>query len=408
MKCRFDGKPVEHVFVDLGFSPPSNSYLSEAQLVEPEAQYPLKLYVSERTWLVQIGEMKKADEIFNESYAYYSSFSKSWLEHARKYVEMIASRLKLGKNSFVIEIASNDGYLLKNFLPLGIPVLGVEPSGGPAKEAAKLGIPCAVEFFTEEFGHRLRSEGRQADLIAGNNVFAHVPNVNDFIRGLKAALKPNGTVTLEFPHLMELIEYNQYDTIYHEHFSYFSLYTAQEIFKHHGMCVYDVERLKTHGGSLRIYVRHEADKSNPVSSRVAELLALEEQKGMRTLDYYLTFAKRVRQHKLEIVKFIAEEKLKGKTFAAYGAAAKGNTLLNYCGITYPVIDFVVDASPHKQGLYMPGNHIPIVPEARLRESRPDYVIILPWNLKDEIMQQIAYVREWGARFVVPIPRLDVL
>ncbi len=407
MKCRFDGTEMSAVFVDLGFSPPSNSYLRAEQLMEPEIHYPLKLYVNERTFYVQIEEVKKASEIFSSDYAYFSSFSSSWLEHAKKYVDMISSRLNLTNESFVVEIASNDGYLLKNFLPKQIPMLGVEPSMSVAAASRELKIPTITEFFTESLAKNLAADGKKADLIIGNNVFAHVPDVNDFVGGLKQLLKPTGTVTLEFPHLLRLIEENQYDTIYHEHYSYFSLHTSQVIFKAHGLEIYDVDQLRTHGGSLRVYLRHSGNSDLQISSNVLSVLDAEKAAGLVSLDRYIEFGEKVKAHKLHFLNKIIGLKERGCSIAAYGAAAKGNTLLNYAGVGSDLIDFVVDRSPHKQGLFMPGSHIPIVDEGRLKSEKPDYVLILPWNLKEEITSQLSYIREWGGRFIIPIPNIEI-
>lgn len=408
MNCRFDNQPLTHEFVDLGFSPPSNSLLTSSQLNEPEIHYPLKLYVSERTFLVQIEEHKKAEEIFSEEYVYFSSFSSSWLKHSKNYVEQMTERFRLDQNSQVIEIASNDGYLLQYFKEKNIPTLGIEPTHSTAKVALQKNIETWVEFFGVELANKLAKEDRKADLLLGNNVLAHVPNLNDFVAGLKIALKSDGVITMEFPHLMQLVENNQFDTIYHEHFSYFSFFTVQQIFKAHNLILFDVEEIPTHGGSLRIYAKHAEDTSKAISNNVDKLIAKEFQKGMNTLDYYKNFQEKVNKVKYDFLDFLLEQKKLGKKVVAYGAAAKGNTLLNYCGIKKDLISFVIDKSPHKQGKFLPANHIPIVSENLLREEKPDFIVILPWNIKDEIMTQLSYITEWKGKFVVAIPNLEVL
>ena len=407
MKCRFCHHKLTHKFIDLINAPPSNSFLTKDQLNEPEVFYPLKLHVCENCFLVQIDEYKKSDEIFSGDYAYFSSYSKSWLEHARKYADMITDSLELNAESHVIEIASNDGYLLQYFKEKQILCLGIEPSSNTAQAAREKGIETLEEFFGVELAERLAQEGRKADLIIGNNVLAHVPDINDFVSGLKIALKNGGVVTMEFPHLMRLIEENQFDTIYHEHFSYLSFHTVRRIFAKHGLVLFDVEELITHGGSLRIYARHDEDESKSVTPNVAELLEKEVSKGMSQLDYYLDFQHKADKVKHALLAFLLEQKKAGKKVAAYGAAAKGNTLLNYCGVKKDLIEFVVDASPHKQGKFLPGSHIPVVSERNIKETRPDFVIILPWNIKDEVMDQVSYIRKWGGRFVVPIPEIEI-
>ena len=408
MKCRFCNNNLTHEFIDLANAPPSNSFLSKEQLSEPEVFYPLKLYVCDNCFLVQIKEYKKSGEIFNEDYAYFSSFSTTWLEHAKKYVDMITARLGLDVASLVMEIASNDGYLLQYFKEKQIPCMGIEPSANTAQAARGKGIETLEEFFGVSFAERLVQEGRKADLIIGNNVFAHVPDVNDFVAGLKIALKDNGVITLEFPHLMQLIEQNQFDTIYHEHFSYFSLSTARLIFEKHGLELFDVEQLSTHGGSLRIYGKHKDDASKNISPIVTALLREEKAKGMQTTEYYDGFQNKADLVKCDLVDFLIKQKKDGKKVAAYGAAAKGNTLLNYCGIKRDLIKYVVDASPHKQGMFLPGSHIPVVKEEEIIRSKPDYVLILPWNIKHEIMEQLSYIREWDGRFVVAVPHLKIV
>lgn len=407
MNCRFDNLPLTHVFIDLDFSPPSNSFLTAEQLNEPEVHYPLKLYVSERTFLVQIDEYKKADEIFSQDYVYFSSYSTSWLAHCKQYVEMITTRLELNETSQVVEIASNDGYLLQYFKEKNIPVLGIEPTLGTAQVAQSKGISTWVAFFGIELARKLVQQGKQADLLIGNNVLAHVPNLNDFVAGLKITLKPTGVITMEFPHLMQLIENNQFDTIYHEHFSYFSFLTVKQIFEKHGLTLFDVEEIPTHGGSLRIYAKHTENNALSVSENVYALLEKEISKGMNTLAYYQGFQEKADKIKCDFLSFLLEQKRVGKKIAAYGAAAKGNTLLNYCGIRKDLITFVVDKSPYKQGKYLPGSHIPVVSEEVLKLEKPDFVIIFPWNIKEEIEKQLSYIRAWNGKFVVAIPELKV-
>ena len=408
MKCRFCNTPLHHEFIDLINAPPSNAFLTEKQLNEPEIFYPLKLFVCHNCFLVQIYEYKDSKEIFNQNYAYFSSYSTSWLEHAKKYVDMITDRLRLGTESHVMEIASNDGYLLQYFKEKQIPCLGIEPSSNTAQAAREKGIDTLEEFFGVELAERLAQEGKKADLIIGNNVLAHVPDINDFVAGLKIALKNGGVVTMEFPHLMRLIEENQFDTIYHEHFSYLSFHTVRRIFAKHGLVLFDVEELITHGGSLRIYARHDEDESKSVTPNVAELLRKEAARGMLKLDYYLDFQQKADKVKYALLSFLLEQKKRGKKVVAYGAPAKGNTLLNYCGVKKDLIEFIMDASPHKQGKYLPGNHIPVVDEAKIRKAKPDYVLILPWNIKTEITEQLSYLRDWGGRFVMAVPEIKII
>ena len=407
MKCRFCQHELHHEFIDLVNAPPSNSFLTKDQLNEPEVFYPLKLYVCDKCFLVQIDEYKKSNEIFSHDYAYFSSFSKIWLDHAKRYVDMITDRLRLNVESHVIEIASNDGYLLQYFKEKQIPCLGIEPSANTARAAREKGIDTLEEFFGADLAERLAQEGKKADLIIGNNVLAHVPDINDFVKGLKIALNSGGVVTMEFPHLMRLVEENQFDTIYHEHFSYLSFHTVRQIFAKYGLVLFDVEELATHGGSLRIYARHDEDESKPVMPNVAELLEKEAARGMLTLDYYLDFQQKADKVKYALLSFLLEQKEQGKKVAAYGAAAKGNTLLNYCGVKKDLIEFVVDASPHKQGMFLPGSHIPVVKEEEITRLKPDYVIILPWNIKNEITEQLSYIREWDGKFVVAVPEIKV-
>ncbi|MGJ8651540.1 MAG: methyltransferase domain-containing protein [Opitutaceae bacterium] len=404
--CRFDGLPLSHTFVDLGFCPPSNSYLKPSDLNDPEVYYPLKLYVSERTFLVQVDEFKKAEEIFSDDYAYFSSYSTSWLDHARAYVEKMTERFGLDGNSKVVELASNDGYLLQYFVERGVPVLGVEPSKSVAAAARAKHVETITEFFGVELAEKLKSVGVSADLLVANNVLAHVPDLNDFVGGMKVLLADAGVITIEFPHLMNLVERVEFDTIYHEHFSYFSFYTVKLVLEAHGLEVFDVEELRTHGGSLRVYAQH-AGGPQTCDDHVAKLLATEQRKGMRELSYYQGFQEKVDAIKFALLRFLIDQREAGKRVVAYGAAAKGNTLLNYCGVRSDLVEFVVDASLYKQGRLMPGSHIPIVDEARLKEVKPAFILILPWNLRDEISAQLAYAMDWGAKFVTVIPEITI-
>lgn len=408
MKCRFCQHELSLELVDLNYSPPSNSFLSARQLGEPELRFPLKVWVCDQCWLGQIDEYKHAHEIFDQDYVYFSSYSSSWLAHAKRYVGDMRERLKLGHDAFVVEVASNDGYLLQYFKEANVPCLGVEPTASTAEVCRGKGIEVLQDFFGERIGAQLAGTHRPADLILANNVFAHVPDINDFTEGLKQALAPQGTITLEFPHFMQLIQQRQFDTIYHEHFSYLSLHTTQEIFRRHGLCVYDVEELGTHGGSLRVYGRHAENEALPVTARVTELLARETGLGMQTPDFYRQFAKDVVDIKLDLLSFLIAQKRDGRHVMGYGAAAKGNTLLNYAGALSDLLPSVVDMSPHKVGKFLPGVHIPVLSVDAIRAQRPDYLLILPWNLKEEVMAQHAYIREWGGQFVVAIPRLEVL
>ena len=406
MKCRHCETQLKHVFIDLGFAPPSNAYLTLNDLTLPEKFYPLKIKVCSNCWLVQTEDYAQADELFNSDYAYFSSTSTGWLAHAANYAQTMINQLGLTRASYVIEVASNDGYLLKNFLAAGIPCLGIEPTASTAAAAERLGIPVLREFFSEALGNRIATDGRQADLIAGNNVFAHVPDINDFTRGLKAILKSGGTITLEFPHLMRLVEHVQFDTVYHEHFSYLSLYTVSRIFESAGLRLLDVEQLSTHGGSLRVYGCHE-DDARATTLAVDALLSKEKQRGLRNMDTYTSFQAHANQVKDDLLTFLIEQKRLGKKVAAYGAAAKGNTLLNYAGVKPDLLSFICDAALSKQGKFMPGSHIPILTPQAMQECRPDFVVILPWNLADEIVKSNAFVREWGGKFVTAIPALHV-
>ena len=406
MNCRHCGTPLTHTFLDLGCAPPSNAYLRAADLDRPELYYPLKIKVCGHCWLVQTEDHASADELFHPDYAYFSSTSTGWLDHAARYAEEMAARLQLSADSLVIEVASNDGYLLRNFVAARIPCLGIEPTASTAAAAEKLGIPVLREFFGERLGRELAAQGRLADLVVGNNVFAHVPDINDFSRGLKAVLKPGGTVTLEFPHLMELLEHTQFDTVYHEHFSYLSLHTASRILAAAGLRVRDVGRFATHGGSLRVFACHE-DDPRPAESAVAALLAEEARRGMQDIAIYAAFQARADQVKNDLLSFLLEQKRAGKTVAAYGAAAKGNTLLNYAGVKPDLLPFVCDAARLKQGRFMPGSRIPILPPSVLEAQRPDYVLILPWNIASEVREQLAGLARQGTRFVTAVPSLEI-
>lgn len=407
MICRFDKQPLTEEFIDLGFSPPSNAFLTKDQLNEPEYYFPLKLYVNERNFLVQIDEYAKADKIFSSDYVYFSSYSRSWLEHSKRYVEMMIERFNLNCSTQIIEIASNDGYLLQYFKEKDIPVLGIEPTISTAQVAQKKGIQTITKFFGIALAQELSSIGKQADLLLGNNVLAHVPDLNDFVGGLKVALKPSGIITMEFPHLMHLVEQNQFDTIYHEHFSYFSLHTVKTIFEFFGLTIFDVEEIPTHGGSLRIFAKHTEYTNLQVVDRVAALLEKEENRGMTHISYYKDFQQKVNSTKNQFLGFLIEQAKNNKKVGAYGAAAKGNTLLNYCGIKPDLLPWVVDASPYKQGKYLPGSHIPVVNEEVIRQVKPNFIVIFPWNIKNEIESQLSYVRDWGCKFVVAIPELTI-
>lgn len=406
MRCRHCAAPLGVTFVDLGFAPPSNANLNRDDLAKREAYYPLRVKVCTKCWLVQTEDYAQAEELFTANYPYFSSTSVSWVGHAAQYAAMIARRLDLGPSSLVLEVGCNDGYLLQHFLHAGIPCLGIEPTSSTAAAAEGLGIPVIREFFGEQLGRRLGSTRGGADLIVGNNVYAHVPDINDFTIGLKNALKRGGTVTLEFPHLMRLIEQVQFDTIYHEHFSYLSLFTVQRIFEANGLRIWDVEELPTHGGSLRVYGCHEEDEVE-IRPAVATILQEEESRGLRSLAAYRTFQAKADQIKDDLLLFLIEQKRAGKKVAAYGAAAKGNTLLNYAGVRPDLLPFVCDAAPAKQGKFLPGSHIPTLPPATLNEQRPDFLIILPWNIAAEIKRQNARLSSLGTRFVTAIPRLEI-
>lgn len=409
MKCRHCQTELNHVFVDLDYSPVSNAMLNPEQLNEPESHYPLKIFVCHECFLVQVDEIEKAEKIFDEEYTYFSSFSSSWLAHAKAYVDKMMERFTFGPDSQVLEIASNDGYLLQYFKELNVPVLGVDPTANTAREAGKKGIRTIVDFFSTRLAtEELAGKGVMADLIIGNNVLAHVPDINDFVKGMQVALKPDGIITMEFPHLLKLVEECQFDTIYHEHFSYLSFIAVQRIFARQGLELFDVEELPTHGGSLRIYAKQAGDTTKEISPHVGRLLEKERAAGVDTLDFYKGFQDKVQSIKYDTLTFLINEKKKGKKVIAYGAAAKGNTLLNYCGIKgTDLIQFAVDASPHKQGKHLPGSHIPVRGKEAIREYQPDTVIILPWNLKKEISEQLSYIREWGGQFALFIPQTAV-
>lgn len=405
-RCRFCGAALTHTLVDLGMSPLCESFLTAEQLNQMEPFYPLHVYVCSECFLVQLEEYVSPEKIFTH-YAYFSSFSDTWLDHARRYSEMAIERFHLTAENFVIEIASNDGYLLQNFVNAGIPVLGIEPAVNVAEAALKIGVSTLIAFFSEDVARNLVANGRKADLIIGNNVLAQVPGLNDFVAGLKVMLAPAGVITLEFPHLYQLMSGNQFDTIYHEHFSYFSFYSTKKIFAKHELEIFDVEELPTHGGSLRIYLHHADDNRHQVSDRVKNLEQQELKNEVNKLNTYSTFGENVKETKRKLLEFFITAKRQEKRIAGYGAPGKGNTLLNYCGIRTDFLDYTVDRSPFKQGKFLPGTHIPIYPPEKISETRPDYLFILPWNLKDEIMKQMAFVRDWGGKFVVPIPELRV-
>ena len=402
LMCRFCGNILNHTFVDLGVSPLANAYIKPEDSQKMEPFYPLHVYICEECYLVQLPQLQSPEEIFGD-YAYFSSYSELWLKHARDYTELMMERFGFDSNCLVMELASNDGYLLQYFKKNSIPVLGIEPAKNVAQVAQDAGIPTIVKFFGVQTARELATGAKYADLLIGNNVLAHVPDLNDFVKGMKILLKPNGIITMEFPHLMRLMEKNQFDTIYHEHFSYFSFITVKRVFAANGLEIFDVEELPTHGGSLRIYACHAEDESKPTETRVRDLIAREEAAGFNTLEHYLSFTEKVNEAKRSILNFLIETKKDGKSIAGYGAPAKGNTLLNYCGIRTDFIDYTVDRSPHKQGHFLPGTHIPIYHPDKIKETRPDYLIILPWNLKDEIMEQMAHIRDWGGKFVMLMP-----
>jgi SAM-dependent methyltransferase len=404
--CRFCAAPVDHIFADLGMSPLANSYLTPQQANAMEPFYPLRAFVCSECFLVQLEEFETADHIFSE-YAYFSSYSTTWLEHSRRYVEKVVERFGISDRSHVVELASNDGYLLQFFHERQVPVLGIEPAANVAKVALQKGIPTLVEFFGRETANSLVPDSA-ADLLIGNNVLAHVPDLNDFVGGMKILLKPGGVITMEFPHLMSLVRDNQFDTIYHEHFSYFSFLTVRRVFAEHGLRLFDVEELPTHGGSLRIYGAHAEDTGKPETERAAELEERERSAGYENVATYSAYARQVEEEKREILSFLIELKRRGLSIAGYGAPAKGNTLLNFCGVGTDFIDYTVDLNPHKQGHLLPGSHIPIRAPEALRDTKPDVVLILPWNLREEIIEQHAYVREWGGKFAARAPEMQLL
>ncbi len=402
--CRLCGAPLRVTFADLGLSPIANEYVKDVDA--EERFYPLHAFVCESCLMVQLGTIVDAEVIFPPEYAYFSSYSDSWVEHARRYVEMMSERFGYGAGHKVIEVASNDGYLLQFFVERGVPVLGVEPTASTAASAEERGVPSLVEFFGSELATRLVDEGHSADLVIGNNVLAHVPPVHDFVEGLRIVLKPGGVVTMEFPHLLRLIEEREFDTIYHEHYSYWSLLVVERLFSEHGLALFDVEELRSHGGSLRIFARHAGEGAG--GEAVEELKQRERAAGLDRIETYQAFGESVRAAKRDLLEFLLQAKREGKSVAAYGAAAKGTTLLNYCGIRSDFVDYVVDRNPHKQGTYLPGVRLPIHAPDHVAETKPDYLLILPWNLAEEISGQMAHIREWGGRFVVPIPQVRLL
>ncbi len=406
--CRSCGAGLEETFVDLGMSPVSNAFLTSDGLQSMEPFYPLHAYVCGGCFLVQLEEFESRENIFNDHYAYLSSYTSGWLRHCEAYARLMIERFRLGPASHVVEVASNDGYLLQYFSSAGIPVLGIEPTANTARIAESKGIPTVVKFLGAATARQIRGPGRGADLLVGNNVLAHVPDLNDFVEGLGILLAPGGVITMEFPHLLRLIRLNQFDTIYHEHFSYFSLLAARSAFARHGLAVFDVEELETHGGSLRLYVRRAGSGGEPVSSAVETLAAEEHEAGLDRIETYREFQATAEATKRDLLEFLIREKRNGRTIVGYGAPAKGNTLLNYCGIRADFLPFTVDLSPEKQGKFLPGTHIPVLAPEAIREARPDFVLILPWNIKEEIMEQMSHIREWGGRFVVPIPQVAVL
>lgn len=404
--CRFCRSELRHTFVDLGMSPLCQTHIEPHQLNHMEPFYPLHAYVCEKCFLVQLDQYVASEAIFSE-YAYFSSYSDSWVQHAKTYAEKMVTRFGINPRSLVTEIASNDGYLLQHFVAMKIPVLGIEPAANIARVAIEKGVPSVVKFFGAQTAREVAADKGKADLLLGNNVLAHVPDLNDFVAGMKILLKSDGIITMEFPHLMRLMQESQFDTIYHEHFSYFSFTTVEKVFAAHGLTLFDVEELPTHGGSLRIYARHSADTGKPVTERVTELRSREAAAGFTRLETYFEFSEKVKETKRAILDFLIRARREGKTIAGYGAPGKGNTLLNYCGIRTDFLDYTVDRNPYKQGKYTPGTRIPIYPPEKIKETKPDYLFILPWNLKDEIMSQTGYIRDWGGRFVVPIPDVRV-
>lgn len=407
MKCRFCQTELTHTFVDLGHQPLSNAYIEKDKNQNMEPFYPLHTYVCSNCHLVQLDEFESPEQIFSD-YAYFSSYSDSWLKHCEQYAKQMIEHFGFDSSKQVIEIASNDGYLLQYFKQAGIPVLGVEPAANVANVALEKGIPTEIAFLTREFAQSFVQSNNKADLLIGNNVLAHVPNINDFVAGLKTLLAPNGVLTMEFPHLLNLMQKNQFDTIYHEHFSYLSCLTVQQIFKHHGLCLFDVDEIPTHGGSLRIFAKHQECEQYPVEQCVANLIEREKEAGLASIDSYLSFSEVTKQVKRDLLSFLIQAYNQGKTVVGYGAPAKGNTLLNYCGIRTDLLEYTVDRSIHKQNRLLPGTHIPVFAPEKIKETKPDYVLILPWNIKDEVMEQMSFIKDWGGQFIVPIPTTEVL
>ncbi|MEZ5105559.1 MAG: class I SAM-dependent methyltransferase [Draconibacterium sp.] len=407
-KCRFCGNQLQYSVINLGMSPLCQKHVKPENANDMEKFYPLHAFICDKCWLMQLEEFATPDEIFADEYAYFSSYSESWLQHAKKYSDLMVERFAFNDKNLVVEIASNDGYLLQWFVEKGIPVLGIEPASNCAEVAVKKGVRTEVKFFGKKTALEAASKYGKANLLLGNNVLAHVPDINDFVSGMKALLAPGGVITMEFPHLLQLIENNQFDTIYHEHFSYLSFVAVNRIFAHHGITLFDVEELPSHGGSLRIYGKHTDDNSKAITDNVTGLLAREIEMGFESLEYYAAFEEKVKETKRKILDFLIEAKRQGKMVAGYGAPGKGNTLLNYCGIRTDFLDYTVDMSPHKQGNFLPGTHIPIYHPEKIKETKPDFLFILPWNLKKEIMNQHNYIRDWGGKFVVPIPELTIL
>ena len=404
--CRFCGAPLRLTFVDLGMSPPCQSFLPAARIREMEPFYPLHVFACESCFLVQLEVFVRPEDIFTD-YAYFSAYATSWVEHARRYVEMIAQRLGLGEEDLVVELASNDGYLLQHFIGTGVPILGIDPAANVAQDAEARGVPTLVAFFGREVAEKLAAEGKRASLVVGNNVLAQVPDLNDFIAGVKVLLRDDGTATFEFPHLLHLLDRLEYDTIYHEHFSYFSFATIVEIARAHDLDVYDVEEIPTHGGSLRVYVQHR-EGPHETGAAVAALLTREDEEGLRSPERYARFAEDVKESKRALLELLIRLRREGKQVVGYGAPGKGNTLLNYCGIRTDLLDYTVDRNPHRQGFFTPGTHIPIYAPEKIAETRPDYIVVLPWNLIDEISEQLEYVREWGGQLIVPIPHATIV
>jgi SAM-dependent methyltransferase len=408
MKCRHCGTELTLPLIDLGTAPPSNAYLTEIALHAPEKWYPLRVLVCKECWLAQTEDFAQAEELFSADYAYFSSYSDTWLRHAEQYVAKMVERFGLAQESFVVEVAANDGYLLQYVQARGIPCLGVEPTASTAMAARAKGIVITNEFFGENLARKLAAQGKQTDLIVANNVLAHVPDINDFVRGFTTLLKPQGVATFEFPHLLRLVKECQFDTIYHEHYSYLSLTAVQRIFTHNGLALFDIEELPTHGGSLRVYAQSAVTGGQSVNSRVTELVKREDDAGMTTPAFYAGLQRRAEKIKYDLLTFLIEKSSQGKRVAAYGAAAKGNTLLNFAGIHPDLLSFVVDRNPAKQGKFMPGSRIPVVSEEVIRQTHPDYVLILPWNLREEVVQQLGYIRDWGGQFAVAVPGLELI